>query len=148
MKPESAFIESVHDHLPHRRKFYRLKNQHQLTSGVADVWYSGLKADWWVEYKWVVLPKKDAWVELTITDLQLDWLQGRYEEQRRVAVIVGFNMGRLKHGVVVTHRAWADNALLKRVMLSRAKQTGELALWLMDQCLTGSYKHSVEPIAG
>jgi hypothetical protein len=98
-KPENTFIASVHRHLPPADKFYRMKNNNEYTSGVADVWYSGA-LDLWVEYKFLVLPKRDSTVidlaggrDPAVTDLQQAWLRGRHNEGRRVGVIVGCPTG-------------------------------------------------------
>ena len=56
--PENNFISSVHKHLP--MKLYRMKNNNPYNGGIADVWYSGSKADLWIEYKFVKLPARDT----------------------------------------------------------------------------------------
>ncbi len=61
------------------------------TGGVPDLWYSGAKADLWVEYKWEPkLPKLDtAPVRINLSSLQQFWLAQRYYENRNVAVVLG-----------------------------------------------------------
>lgn len=146
-KPETRFTESIHDQLPNKRQFYRLKNDHGHTSGVADWWYSGSAIDLWVEYKWVELLKRPEGVlDLGITDLQLDWLNERYKERRNVCVIVGHKFGRQKFGAVFVNSAWRSNKVNQAVMVAHSYPVKELATWLMDQCLTGFYAHSVKPI--
>lgn len=97
-KPENTFISSVHRHLP--GGLYRMKNHNQYNGGIADVWYSGDKADLWVEYKFLVLPKRPTTVidlisgdEPAISHLQQDWLRSRHAEGRNVGVIVGCKDG-------------------------------------------------------
>lgn len=97
-KPENVFIASIHRHLP--VDLYSMKTHNPYISGPADVWYSGRKADLWVEYKFIVMPKHDGTViDLTggkspaITDIQQDWLIARHNEGRSVGVIVGCKEG-------------------------------------------------------
>lgn len=96
-KPETTFIASVHKHLP--EGLYRLKNHNPYNGGIADVWYSG-ERDLWVEYKFLVLPKRDTTVidlvggkEPSISRLQQEWLKSRHAEGRNVGVIVGCKEG-------------------------------------------------------
>jgi hypothetical protein len=104
--PENTFISSVHRHLP--TKLYRMKNHNAYNSGIADVWYDGAN-DMWSEYKFIVVPKRDTtMVDLvggknpSLSRLQQQWLRDRYENGRRVNVIVGSRDG----GVVLEHRSW------------------------------------------
>lgn len=96
-KPETTFIASVHKHLP--PTLYRVKNNNEYTAGIADVWYSGVR-DLWVEYKFIVVPKRpDTVIDLitgknpAISHLQQEWLRSRHEEGRSVGVIVGSKDG-------------------------------------------------------
>lgn len=105
--PENTFIASVHRHLP--KELYILKNHNQYNGGIADVWYSG-KRDLWVEYKFIVVPKRDdTLVDLVggknppISYLQQDWLGKRHDEGRNVGVIVGSKDG----GVWFPGISWA-----------------------------------------
>lgn len=96
-KPETTFIASVHKHLP--PTLYRVKNNNEYTAGIADVWYSGVR-DLWVEYKFIVVPKRpDTVIDLitgkspAISYLQQEWLRSRHGEGRSVGVIVGSKDG-------------------------------------------------------
>ena len=95
--PENTFIGSVHKHLP--AGIYRMKNHNAYVGGIADVWYSGVR-DLWVEYKFIVVPKRpDTVIDLitgknpAISYLQQEWLRSRHEEGRSVGVIVGSKDG-------------------------------------------------------
>lgn len=95
--PENTFIGSVHKHLP--TGLYHMKNHNQYNGGIADVWYSGVR-DLWVEYKFIVVPKRpDTVIDLitgknpAISYLQQEWLRSRHEEGRSVGVIVGSKDG-------------------------------------------------------
>lgn len=95
--PENTFIGSVHKHLP--AGLYHMKNHNQYNGGIADVWYSGVR-DLWVEYKFIVVPKRpDTVIDLltgknpAISCLQQEWLRSRHGEGRSVGVIVGSKDG-------------------------------------------------------
>ena len=104
--PENTFISSVHKHLP--AQLYRMKNHNQYNGGIADVWYSGVR-DLWVEYKFIVVPKRsDTVIDLiagkapAISYLQQEWLRSRHGEGRNVGVVVGSKDG----GVWLPGLAW------------------------------------------
>jgi len=108
--PENTFIASVHRHLP--VDFYWMKNHNQYNSGIADCWYSGHRADLWIEYKFLELPKRaDTLIDLVggknppLSKLQQQWLWSRAAEGRNVHVVVGCKAG----GVVyTTPEAWVQ----------------------------------------
>jgi len=125
--PENTFIGSVHRHLP--AQLYHMKNHNQYNGGIADVWYSGTRADLWVEYKFIVLPKRDETViDITagktpmLSSLQQDWIQGRVSEGRNVGVIIGCKEG----GVWLPSLAW-DNPLKTAEFKNRLQSRSELA---------------------
>lgn len=96
--PENTFIGSVHRLLP--KALYRLKNNNQYVGGIADCWYSGSRADLWIEYKFINEPARaNTVVDLvsgktpTLSALQQDWLRCRHAEGRSVGVIVGTKRG-------------------------------------------------------
>ena len=102
-KPETVFIESVHRHLPVGSP-YRMKNHNEYVGGVFDCWYSGSKTDLWIEYKFIVLPKRDdTMIVPNLSALQLQWGNGRRDEGRNVAIVVGCKEG----GVWLRHDQWA-----------------------------------------
>ena len=99
-KPETRFIASVHEHLP--VSLHREKMNNPYRGGTADVWYSGERADLWIEYKFLPrLPVRSA-ITADLTALQLAWLSGRYEEGRNVWVIIGCKAG----GMMLTNKRW------------------------------------------
>jgi hypothetical protein len=101
--PENTFIGSVHRHLPEMKQLYRMKNHNQYNGGIADDWYSGGKADLWIEYKFIVVPKRgDTMVDIAhsatkagpeLSHLQQAWLRGRHREGRSVGVCIGCKAG-------------------------------------------------------
>lgn len=126
-KPETTFIGSVHKHLPPGRKNpYWMKNHNAYTGGVWDCWYSGA-ADLWVEYKFIVVPKRgDTMILPDLSGLQTDWGRDRLAEGRNLAVIVGCKEG----GVIFENLEWeaeiASAAFKVRIMDRR-----ELAQWII-----------------
>lgn len=105
--PENTFIRSVNKYVP--PDIYRMKNHNQYNGGIADVWYSGVKRDLWVEYKFIEIPVRGTTVidlvggkDPAISHLQQEWLRSRHEEGRNVWVIVGSKSG----GVVFSNLEW------------------------------------------
>jgi hypothetical protein len=112
--PENNFISSVHKYLP--AGLYRMKNHNEFNAGIADCWYSGTRADLWVEYKFIVVPVRgDTVIDLTsgknpsISFLQQDWLESRSAEGRNVGVVVGSKDG----GVWFPGTSWGRPILAK-----------------------------------
>lgn len=97
-----------------------MKNHNQYNGGIADVWYSGPAGDLWIEYKFVVLPKRDdTIIAPNLSELQRAWLRGRHSEGRRVGVIIGTKNG----GVWLPGLAW-DSPLItaefRKLTMSRS----------------------------
>lgn len=105
-KPETVFINSVHAHLD-RGLLYWMKNHNDYVGGIFDCWYSGKakkSTDFWIEYKFVVLPKRDSTMIVPdLSSLQTEWGTERNREGRNVAVIVGCKEG----GVYLHPEQWA-----------------------------------------
>ena len=70
--PENRFIASIHRLLPNELHAEKMHNPYR--GGTFDVWYSGNKADIWVEYKY-----DDNW----LSPLQAKWGRGRHAEGRK-----------------------------------------------------------------
>lgn len=86
MKPESRLRLAIER--PIRTTVHCEKMNNPYRGGTADSWYSGDKADIWVEWKWEPqLPKKI--IVPNLSELQKRWLSGRHAEGRRVFVVVG-----------------------------------------------------------
>lgn len=106
-KPETNFRLRVERKLP--RALHHEKMANPYIGGTADSWYSGKKADLWVEYKFLPsIPQRGVITakRLGLTALQLDWLEGRYKEGRNVAVIVGVPGG----GIIMRDLLWAKDS--------------------------------------
>lgn len=129
-KPETTFYTSVHRHLPPVDQFYREKMYNPLRGGMWDFWYSS-GTDLWVEYKFLVLPKRDSTlIQPSLSALQVDWGRGRYNEGRNLAVIVGCKEG----GVILRNLEWEAPffcAEFRKRLLTRQ----QIAAWLLDRTL-------------
>lgn len=115
------FINGVKKHLP--ASVYSMKNNNPFTGGIADVWYSSVGSDIWVEYKW--LPKRPtASFVPALTQLQIKWLRERHLEGRHVYVVVGCPDG----AVVLKNLEW-EHACTFDVIYSRK----EVASWIVKE---------------
>jgi hypothetical protein len=95
-KPETTYYSAVHRNLPKMSSLYREKMANPYRKGTADVWYSGPKADLWVEYKFNVLPARMTTpVAIDLSSQQLLWIKDRLRDGRNVWVIVGTKEGGL-----------------------------------------------------
>lgn len=128
-KPETTFYNSVHKHLP--AELYRMKTHNPFIGGVPDVWYSGRKADLWIEYKFIVLPKRDSTlIKIDLSGLQTDWLRQRHTEGRNVGVIVGCKEG----GLLLTHLDW-EKEICTKTFKSLLESRKSLADSIIMRCL-------------
>lgn len=88
--PENSFIQGVHKYVT----CYYEKNNNPYRGGTPDVFYSGPSRPLWIEYKFIVLPKRpDTLIIPDLSPLQLLWLEGRHAEGRAVWVVVGCKQG-------------------------------------------------------
>ena len=134
--PENTFISSIHRHLP--VDFYWMKNHNQYNGGIADCWYSGTRADLWVEYKFIEVPKRaETLIDLCggrdppLSKLQQKWLWGRSTEGRNVQVIVGCKAG----GVIFTHpEVWSEPISDERFG-SFVRDRKSLAQYILSICM-------------
>ena len=122
---ESGFTTTVHNKLP--KTVYRWKIQATMTGGIPDAYYSGNKADLWIEYKLLnALPKKQSTLLIPkLSALQSKWLRARYKEGRNVAVILGHKTG----SYIFTNLEWEAGITQDKLTLSRK----ELAEWIVQQ---------------
>jgi hypothetical protein len=135
-KAESTFIASIHKHLA--MDVHREKMNNPYRSGTADVWYSGMKGDLWVEYKFLPsLPKReDTVITLDLSENQKIWLRNRYTEGRNIAVICGCKAG----AVVFTRLTWEQSTSAK-IFSSFIRTRLEVAQWIHAQ--TGAESDNV-----
>lgn len=118
---ESGFIRAVHDKLP--REIYCWKVSDRFSAGVADAYYSSKSGDLWIEYKFYKeeLPKN---VRPNLSELQKRWLNERYDEGRKVFVVVGSP----KDCLVYQDKEWM-NSKPKTEAISRK----ELIQWMTSK---------------
>lgn len=116
--PENTFIVGVHKYLD--ESVYRMKNNNVYTGGIPDVWYSGVIRDLWVEYKFVVVPKRDTTLVVpNLSALQKKWLRERHKEGRNVAVIIGCKEGATILRDPATWESGVTAAAFRASMISR-----------------------------
>lgn len=135
-KAESTFIAGIHKHLA--MDVHREKMNNPYRSGTADVWYSGKKADLWVEYKFLpALPKReDTAITLDLSENQKIWLRQRHIEGRNVAVICGCKAG----AVVFSNLTW-EQPISTKIFTSFIRTRLETAQWIYAQ--TGAASNDV-----
>lgn len=129
-KPENTFITGVHKYFPSKLVPHREKMANPYRGGTADCWYSGDKADLWLEYKFITRVPKSAGILPALSALQLDWLRGRYNESRNVAVIVGCPTG----GVIYERLAW-ECEMSPLAFTTKIKTRSELAQWILGKIM-------------
>ena len=133
-KPETTFYQSVHRHLPPESKLHREKMANPYRGGTFDHWYDGPGRDLWIEWKFIVVPKRpDTVIDLVtprgkkmespLSALQQAWGRDRHNNGRDVWVVVGCAEG----GVIYEGLEWetAVTAADFRVYMKTRKQIAE-----------------------
>lgn len=124
-KPENRFIGSVHRHLS---RTYAEKMSNAWRAGTPDVWYSGVRGDLWIEYKYIARIPRSAEILPDLTPRQKRWLNNRFDEGRNVAVVLGTRTG----GVIYRNKEWM--CPLDHVTLTgRIVPRDEIARWIFSQ---------------
>lgn len=135
-KPETAYYKAIHRQFARvGREPYHEKMNNPYRGGTWDMWYSGggkNSRDLWVEYKWLPqLPKRETTMILPeLSQLQLLWGAGRYEEGRHIATILGCPEG----GVIYRDMAWEEElspSQFRAQMLSKEQIARYIADWTM-----------------
>lgn len=127
--PETNFRRRIERRLP--RALHREKMANPYLGGTADAWYSGKKGDLWIEYKFLSsVPQRGIITakRLGLTPLQLEWLNGRYEEGRNVAVVVGIPGG----GIILRDLLWAKETPVD-VFVSWAITDAGITQWIVHK---------------
>jgi hypothetical protein len=125
-KPENTFISGVHKHIP--ADIYRMKTNNPYVAGIPDCYYSGSGGALWVEYKFIIVPKRPTTLITDgVSSLQAHWLNGRHEEGRNVAIIIGSKGG----GIIL--RATDYRVINAHEFQSRAISRAEIAGWIIQQ---------------
>lgn len=97
---ESTFTRIVNKKLA--THLYAWKINARYAPGVPDCWYSGPGGSLWVEWKY--LHKMPQQHKPKLSALQRAWLNARYDEGRKVAVLVGSPEGI----AVYTDKSWEE----------------------------------------
>lgn len=135
-KPETSFTLGVHKHLPPLSALHREKMANPYRGGTADYWYSG-RRDLWIEWKFLVVPKRDSTVIDLVTKgdvispLQRQWLNDRYSEGRNVWVVVGCKAG----GAIFKDKNWElalTTGEFNRCVVSRRDLASAIAEFTAD----------------
>lgn len=121
---ESAYTRSINKMLP--KHVYRVKLNAPYTAGLPDTWYSSDKGDIWIEWK-LVKTTPSRRLTIGLSELQKLWLNGRYDEGRSVAVLVGTPSGVL----IVREKQW--NEPLTEFTFHTKRETAE---WITNQVST------------
>ncbi len=108
-----------------------MKTHNPYISGPADVWYSGTLDDLWVEYKFIVLPKRpDTMILPGLSEIQTKWLAERHAEGRKVVVIIG-----CKEGGVVFADKWWEVPIPRSEFTTMLMSRMQLASWILGQTM-------------
>lgn len=128
-KPETTFIRAIHSLLP--VGLHREKNNNPYGSGTPDVWYSGNKADLWVEYKFLPTLPQTAIVDplKLLSVLQHNWIRDRSEEGRNVAVIIGC----ARFGGVILRAQELDRPMVATLFRDRLTPRRAIAQWITEE---------------
>jgi hypothetical protein len=135
--PERTFVVGVNKHLDPDLHHEGMANPYR--GGTPDQWYSGRGADLWVEFKWVVLPKRsDTLISIvastpkkkpSMSVLQQNWNFDRRAEGRNCWVIIGSNLG----GLVCKDDTWAQSWRTDEFIAS-LKSRKEIAAMISTFC--------------
>ena len=108
-------------------------------SGTADVWYSGSQADMWIEYKFLAKPPvRSETILADLSPLQIKWLRGRYEDGRKVYVIIGCPTG----GVILRDLDW-ENPLSVTKFRDQLITKSDLAKWIVANTVGEVYDQRI-----
>lgn len=113
--PENRFRMSIHRKLP--PELHQEKMHNPYRGGTFDDWYSGNKADIWVEWKYG---------NNKLSELQKKWGRERYAEGRRVFVIVGLGDGGVLYLTPDEWEVYEGGTVMTKA---------EIVAWLVDQTM-------------
>jgi hypothetical protein len=124
--PETRYYTSVHRHLPRKLHWEKMHNAYR--SGTADVWYSGFAGDLWVEYKYLRELPVNASIRIyeLLSPRQLQWLNARHAEGRRVAAVLGSPLG----AWIYEDNAWQTLDVNRRLILERGLDHAAIAHYI------------------
>jgi len=118
-KPENVARVALNKLVP--AYIHREKMGSPFSAGTPDQWYSG-NHDLWIEFKFEPQPFVRPFT-LKLSELQLLWLEGRYNEGRAVGVILLFPA---KFGCwIFTNKAWAGKINPADCVLKTRQETAD-----------------------
>ena len=126
IQPENRFIQSVNRKLPLKTVIHYEKMNNPYRRGTADSWYSGNKADMWIEWKYVPKLPKTIDPQKLLHPLQTAWLNVRWKEGRNVCVVIGCPEG----GVVLRDKEWCE---VVNDFTSKLRTVAEIAEYIKRQ---------------
>jgi hypothetical protein len=125
-KPENQFVSGVHGYLPPEADFPRWKTNNPYVAGIWDWYYAGDVDELWIEYKFIVVPKRpDTMVLPALTPLQIHFGRALHRCNRNIAVVVGCAKGAVTYRDLSWERPITASEFTKRV-IPRA----DLARWI------------------
>jgi len=137
-QPEHLFHARINRRLP--RQVYAEKMHNIYRGGTPDYWYSGFKADLWVEYKWVKKLPVKADVKTGLSGLQKLWLNDAWKKGRNVCVIIGAPTG----CVVLQNGAWNEDISRGKFVVTE-QAVAEWIIWEVHDPTVESTDSGNEP---
>mgnify|MGYP001234107327 CR=1 FL=1 len=127
---EHGFIKSVHSYLP--STVYKWKIRDTYTGGIPDVFYAGPQCMMFIEYKYVKkLPVRSKTnIKCSISALQQTWLQRMYNQEHKVAVVLGVG----REALIMDQGQWC-NPITTNSFNKNCVPFKQVAKWIEQQCL-------------
>ena len=123
---ENTFIKRINKYVVS----YKEKTNNPYRGGTPDVYYED-KKHLWIEYKFVVVPKrKQTLVKINLSELQKLWLKRCHENTGRARVIVGCKSG---GAVFETPQEW-DSSISAEDFAKRVVPHLQLSLYIDQLC--------------
>jgi len=121
---ESNYLTALFKLIPPEIEKWKIHDAY--TSGVPDAYFSGNKADIWIEAKLVRNnPKKHT---PKLSALQKAWLKRQYNRGRKVYVLVGVKGGK---GIILKNLEWENQCDMTQLLTKK-----QIAQWITEQCET------------
>ena len=133
-KPETTYIALIH-----KRQIIKTTHKEKMhnpyRSGTPDCYYSGVKGELWVEYKYTTRIPIRANTEIVpdLSPQQEVWLESRYLEGRNVAVVLGS-----PEGGVIYRRMARFNPIFPAEFRRQMKSADDIAAWIFENVGAGA----------